>query len=93
MALLTCDYRNNGAQTVDTIRMHAFARSEGRAVEWSKERVDFAVPGGIEPGETVREVVYLTKPLPERAAGFDVRYDIEVWQVLGADGSILESAE
>lgn len=92
----TCDAENTGPVAVSAFGYAYRATEQGRATPWAERghgdigRKYAAVPGGIEPGETV-SVTLSIGPLPDRADPTRVKYEFTVREVIGPDGQTVSA--
>ena len=85
---MRCDLTNTGTEAIASIRFRAVLRDENRTVPWaatpgsSTETV--AISGGIEPGESLSELLVLPS-IPERAEKETLRIEILDLRAFGLD--------
>ena len=89
-ALMWCDITNNGPSAVGQIRYIATVKDAAREIPWSKtpdhRKEVQTISGGIEPGETVRDLLSIPG-FPERASTETMIVELAEIEAFGADGN------
>ncbi|ATG38118.1 Cell division and transport-associated protein TolA (plasmid) [Phaeobacter piscinae] len=79
---LRCSFTNTSEFAVGVTFYRFVLREEGRTYPWHTAEGSVAVPGGIEPGETVELAVGLSEPAPDtqkRMEGRDIIIEKTAW--------------
>lgn len=92
--IMYCDLTNTGTVAIAEIHFKATTRDANRAIPWSKNdgwpRGRMEISGGLEPGETINQLMMLPET-PPRAPVETLLVDLYEIKAFGANGEPVTS--